>query len=180
MKIHLGCSDVKIPGFINIDQEYKHHIDYIADVSKLVMFEDNTISLIYTSHVLEHFGRHDIERVLTEWYRVLKPGGTLRISVPDFEAIVRAYQKGYEMEDLMGLLYGGQDKKLNYHYVCFNFKYLKQLLEKVGFVDIKKYDWRKTIHKDYDDYSQAYLPHMNKEDGLLMSLNVEAKKTIKK
>jgi len=44
-----------------------------------------------------------------------------------------------------------------------------------GFVHIR-YDWRQTIHKDYDDVSPAYIPHMDKEHGILISLNVEAEK----
>ena len=39
-----------------------------------------------------------------------------------------------------------------------------------------RYDWRQTLHKDHDDFSQAYVPHMDKEKGLLISLNVEADK----
>ena len=41
---------------------------------------------------------------------------------------------------------------------------------------MREWDWRKTDHSNIDDYSQAYLPHMNKENGLLVSLNIEAKK----
>jgi hypothetical protein len=46
----------------------------------------------------------------------------------------------------------------------------------VGFKNVHRYDWRQTIHKDYDDFSQAYIPHMDKEHGILISLNVEAEK----
>lgn len=45
-----------------------------------------------------------------------------------------------------------------------------------GFKDVRRYDWRQTEHKDYDDFSQAYIPHMDKENGLLISLNIEATK----
>ena len=45
-----------------------------------------------------------------------------------------------------------------------------------GFSDIQEWNWRKVDHGHIDDYSQAYLPHMDKDDGLLMSLNIEAKK----
>ena len=45
-----------------------------------------------------------------------------------------------------------------------------------GFKVVSKYNWRKTIHLNYDDCSQAYFPHMNKNKGILVSLNVEAKK----
>ena len=49
-------------------------------------------------------------------------------------------------------------------------------LKSVGFRDVKRYDWKKTEHFYIDDYSQAYLPHMDKIRGNLMSLNVEAVK----
>jgi hypothetical protein len=86
------------------------------------------------------------------------------------------YQTSKELELIMGLLYGGQDADYNFHSVVFDFKYLKQLLEKVGFTQVERYDWSNTIHKSYDDFSQAYIPHMDKEHGILVSLNVEAKK----
>ena len=55
-------------------------------------------------------------------------------------------------------------------------KKITELLIDSGFSDIKEWDWRKTEHSDIDDYSQAYLPHMDKENGLLMSMNIEATK----
>ncbi len=47
-------------------------------------------------------------------------------------------------------------------------------LKEVGFKDIRRYDWRETEHSDIDDFSQCYLPHMDKENGMLMHLNIEA------
>jgi len=148
IKLHLGCGKRYIPGFIHIDLVDYPHIDYKTDVSDLSMFEDNSVDLIYACHVLEHFKRHEVMGVLAEWYRVLKPGGILRVAVPDFEAIVKVYEKYKDMELIMGLLYGGQDYEYNFHYVAFDFKYLEKLLKKVGFKNIHRYDWRKTIHKD--------------------------------
>lgn len=176
IKLHIGCGKRYIPGFVHIDLADYPHIDYKSDVSDLSMFEDNSADLIYACHVLEHFKRYETERVLTEMYRVLKPGGILRVAVPDFEAIVTVYEKYRDMELIKGLLYGGQDYEYNFHYVAFDFKYLEKLLTKVGFKNIHRYEWRKTIHKDYDDFSQAYIPHMDKEHGILVSLNVEAEK----
>jgi len=63
-----------------------------------------------------------------------------------------------------------------YHRTVYDFESLRSVLESVGFKNVRRYDWRQTIHKDYDDYSQAYIPHMDKENGLLISLNVEADK----
>jgi len=47
------------------------------------------------------------------------------------------------------------------------------LLKIIGMKKIRKYNWRQTEHANFDDHSQAYLPHMDKKDGVLMSLNVE-------
>jgi hypothetical protein len=60
--------------------------------------------------------------------------------------------------------------------MIFDFATLKAGLEQAGFGDVRRYDWRKTeLGKlGIDDYSQAYLPHMDKENGRLMMLNVEA------
>jgi len=51
-------------------------------------------------------------------------------------------------------------------------------LEEAGFNNVRRYDWRETDigHAGIDDYSQAYLPHMDKENGRLMALNVEVDK----
>lgn len=176
IKVHLGCGKRYIPGFIHIDLVDHPHIDYKSDVSDLSMFGDNSVDLIYACHVLEHFKRYEIEEVLREWHRVLKLGGILRVAVPDFEAVVIVYEEYKDMELVIGLLCGRQNHDYNFHHVVFDFRYLKKLLTKVGFKNVHRYDWRKTIHKDYDDYSQAYIPHMDKEHGILMSLNVEAEK----
>ena len=76
----------------------------------------------------------------------------------------------------MGFLYGGQTYNENYHYHTWDFNLLKKDLLEIGFSEVTRYDWRSTEHCDVDDFSQAYLPHMDKERGKLMVLNVEAVK----
>jgi len=175
-KLHIGCGSKYIPGFIHIDARDLPHVDYVTPAEKLDMFTDGTVDLIYTCHMLEHLHRYEIDAALKEWYRVLKPGGTLRIAVPDFEKIAEVYLKTKDLKSLLGLLVGRQDYPENTHHLVFDFNYLSEVLTKVGFKNIHRYDWRQTVHKDYDDFSQAYLPHMDKEHGTLMSLNVEAEK----
>ena len=80
VKLHLGCGKRYIPGFVHIDLVDYEHIDYHNSIDDLSLFEDNSVDLIYTCHVLEHFHRNRIPTVLNEWYRVLKINGTLRIS----------------------------------------------------------------------------------------------------
>ena len=51
----------------------------------------------------------------------------------------------------------------------YDYDSLKELLENAGFKNIHKWDWRTVEHGHIDDYSQAYLPHMDKENGPLLS-----------
>lgn len=176
LQLHLACGDIFVPGFKHIDIKLLPHVAIQTSVDKLDMFEDNSVDLVYVCHCLEHFPRRDTQRVLREWYRVLKPGGTLRLAVPDFEAVLQVYQMTKNLALLLGHLVGGQDYAGNTHYMVFDFTYLSTLLSEVGFRCIRKYDWRQTIHKDYDDRSQGYYPHMDKENGVLLSLNMEADK----
>ena len=63
-----------------------------------------------------------------------------------------------------------------FHKTCYDYKSLKNLLNENRFKNVKLYDWRETEHSQYDDHSQAYFPHMEKENGLLISLNIECQK----
>lgn len=174
MKLHLGCASKDLSGFINVDIRNVPGVNVIDDISKLKKFEDNSADLIYVSHVLEHFGRREYMAVLERWYSVLNKGGILRIAVPDFEKIIEHYNENHNLELLRGFLYGGQTYAQNYHYCAWDFETLSKDLKAVGFREISRYDWRSTDHSDVDDFSQSYLPHMDKENGKLMSLNIEA------
>lgn len=176
MKLHLGCGPKFINGFIHVDMLDYEHVDYNAPVDQLDFAQDNSVELIYACHVLEHFGRHEIAPVLDEWYRVLKVGGVLRVAVPDFEAVTDEYRVNHDVQALMGLVCGGQKDEYDYHKVIFDEVSLTKQLISAGFKSIGRYDWRLTEHKDLDDYSQSFLPHMQKDTGRLMSLNLEAVK----
>ena len=176
MKLHLGCGKRFIPGYTHIDVVEYDHIDIVNSIDRLPMIENDFCEVIYSCHVLEHFHKNIIFDVLKEWLRILKPGGILRISVPDMESLFKVYQKTNNLSLILGPIFGRCDYLYNYHYTGFDFKSLKYILETVGAKDIKLYDWRKTEHADIDDYSQAYIPHMDKENGILISLNVEATK----
>ena len=176
MKIHLGCGKVFIPGYVHIDAVDYPHIDHITSIDYLPFIADKSVEVIYACHVLEHFKRRDVHRVLTEWYRILSPGGVLRISVPDFSKLCELYLTHKKMEMILGPLFGRGDYLYNIHYNAFDFESLKIVLEKACFTDVRLYNWRETEHSDVDDYSQAYIPHMDKESGTLISLNIECTK----
>ena len=182
LKLNLGCWKRDLPGFTNVDICDMPHIQYKHKVDKLPMFKDGSADLIYASHVFEYFDRNKGSKVLMEWFRVLKSGGTLRIAVPDFEKIVWLYKKTEDIKKTLGMLYGKMEIKTKkgkttlYHKTAYDFMSLKSVLEDAGFINVREYDWRKRESKDYDDHSQSYYPHMDKENGELMSLNLEATK----
>jgi predicted SAM-dependent methyltransferase len=178
-KLHIGCGTRYLPGFLHVDILSAPHIDHQLSVVDLSIFADGTYDLVYASHVLEHFGRDEVQNVLKEWFRITAPGGVLRLAVPDFAAVVSLYaQEGLRdgKSGLVGLVCGGQRNEYDYHKIIFDESFLTSLLKSVGFTDVRRWDWRATEHAHVDDFSQSYLPHMDKTGGRLMSLNLEATK----
>ena len=197
VKLHLGCGKRDFgDDWIHIDGGDFPHL-HSHDVTQLP-FEDNSVDLIYASHLLEYFDREEAVKVLSEWRRVLKyppggPGGVLRLAVPDFETMVILYlwKKEYKLESFLGPLYGKinmetvhmednrfKESKTVYHKTTYDLDSLEELLKSVGMENIHKYSWRETEHSEFDDHSQAFLPHMDKEKGILISLNVECTKKL--
>jgi predicted SAM-dependent methyltransferase len=174
-KLHIGAGRVHLPGFINIDLFDTHHQDLYCDLTRLP-WDPGSFDLIYASHVLEHVHRRMVTATIHHWADMLKPGGVLRLAVPSFDAICARYAETGELKELLGLLYGGQNHPKNNHFVVFNWPTLKEHMELAGLKDVRLWDWKVSEHKEFDDYSQAFLPHLDKTHGMLMSLNVEGVK----
>lgn len=175
-KLHLGCGKKRFAGWYHVDALDYPHVDHVGPVQDLSFIEDGVVEVIYACHVLEHFGRKEYMSVLREWRRVLQPGGILRLAVPDYRACAELYLSGRlkrGLEDVRGLMVGGQRDQYDYHGMVFDKPDLSHALQEAGFSSVREWDWRKTEHTSIDDYSQAYLPHMDKEHGRLVSLNLE-------
>ena len=174
-KINMGCGSRNFgKDWIHIDGGNHAHLDY-HNITKLEL-NDESIDLIYASHVIEYFDLVEIGNVLGEWHRVLKKNGILRVAVPDFEMMSRLYVEGqHSLERFLGPLYGRMKMghETIYHRTTYDFNLLQKTLYSSGFKNVQRYDWRKTEHHMFDDHSQAYLPHMKKDSGALISLNVE-------
>jgi predicted SAM-dependent methyltransferase len=179
MNLHLGCGNRFLPGYFHIDLWAYSHVNLVHDVRDLSMFKDNSIEMIYASHIIEHFDRKEAESILQEWCRVLVPNGTLRVATPDFDTLISLYNKGCAFATIVGPLYGRWDTNFG-HKTIYTSKSLQALLISSGFDNIIEWDWRTVFTGElqgYDDYSKAYIPHMDFEKGTLISLNVEARKS---
>ena len=94
--LNLGCGSRFHPDFINIDLYAPTKEIMACDAKRPLEFNDNTFDVVYHSHLLEHFNRQDGLRLLRECYRVCKPGGVIRVVVPDLENIALLYLKYLE------------------------------------------------------------------------------------
>ncbi len=175
MKFNIGCGPRNFgKGWIHIDGGDYDHIDS-ADIY-LNSFKNDSAELIYASHFIEYFDRTEIISILECWKMKLKKNGKLRIAVPDFKVCANLYINGlHSLDDFLGPFYGKMkmNNKFIYHKTVYDLKSIKKLLRAIGMRNIVEYDWRNTQHSKFDDHSQAYLPHMDKKNGKLISLNIE-------
>jgi len=174
LRLHLGCGMVNAPGFVNIDLLKAPHVHVRAQIDDLSSFPSECADLVYACHCLEHFGFRRTRAILEEWVRVLRPGGTLRLAVPDFAVIARAYVSGGGLRELQGLLLGGQDYQLNFHASVFDEPFLRELMQSVNITDVRRWDARTIDHHDFTDESTIMCP-VGKEN-VLLSLNLEGRK----
>ncbi len=90
-KLNIGCGNTFHPAWTNFDLNSSHPAVQQVDICAGLPVPDNSQDVVYHSHVLEHLERKQGEALLRECYRVLRPGGVLRIVVPDLEQIARLY-----------------------------------------------------------------------------------------
>jgi SAM-dependent methyltransferase len=172
--LHLGCGGIDAPGFVNVDALNAPHIHIRGPLDDLGVFADATVDLVYASHCLEHFSYFHTPAVLREWVRVLKPGGILRVAVPDFGALADLYRRGAPLRELEGFLYGGQDYRYNFHQVAFDELHLRELLSRVGLSDVRRWDPEAIEdHSFRDDSSARYTFNGQAE---LISLNLQGRR----
>lgn len=141
MKIHLGCGKHVLPDWTNVDA-VKHpkaprspeHLG--VDITKpLTMFDDNSADALMAIHLLEHFYEWEVRDVLTDWCRVLKPGGRIILEMPDVVKACKNIIKGESLQMGMWPLYGDNTLKdpLMCHRWGWTFKTLKPYLQECGF-----------------------------------------------
>jgi len=95
--LNLGCGTRCHPDWTNFDLVACSPFVTAHDLSEGIPVPDNSCDLVYHAAVLEHIRRHDIAGFMKECYRALKPGGVIRVGVPDLERLCRLYLKKLEL-----------------------------------------------------------------------------------
>ena len=161
IKISLGCGIDLQPGFINIDlysladlkakkgvlSKARVRGKYIqSDVRKLP-FKDNYADYILASEILEHIPLKDLNNTLREWVRVLKPGGRMVITCPDFnECALEWLNTPFDPErygDMAQVIFGSQIAEGEYHHSPITPQFFQYYLSSLGLKEGKIFTYKK-------------------------------------
>jgi len=174
--LHIGCGEIDAVGFVNVDARGYPHVDIVtSNLCRLPQIPNETADLIYMSHVLEHVGHREAPKALREMLRILKSGGVLRLSVPDFDLMLQIYEAtGRNVLAIEQPLMGAQDYEFNYHKTLFNSDRLRAMLLDAGFHDVQRWDPAQVAHHGFDDWASRNVVWNRREFPI--SLNLEAVK----
>jgi SAM-dependent methyltransferase len=129
MRVNLGAGQNPIEGYDNSFDAGQGKKAYPLDLP------DESCDEVRASHLLEHFGHRGAPTVIKEWARVLKPGGVMRLAVPDLEVIAKKYVAG-EPGDYQGWMSGGQIEPLDNHLAQYDWDSLSALMRGAGLVGL--------------------------------------------
>lgn len=170
LRLHVGGKQPK-EGWKILNIMPGPHVDYVGNCTCLTQFADNSVDEVYASHVLEHLGfRTELPMALKEIWRILKPGGVFRVSVPDLKCLCKLFVHPQvpmdERFSLMLHMFGAQEDEYDFHKIGFTRGFLVHFLSQAGFTHSKRVD----EFGLFDDYSSF------RRFGVLISLNMEAYK----
>jgi predicted SAM-dependent methyltransferase len=150
-RLNWGCGDWRPDGWINSDRLDAPGVDIVCDIHDGLPLADDSLDYAVSVHALPEIGYDDLVPVLQELRRVLKPGGVLRLSLPDLDKGIDAYRAGNagyfvigdEWKDISSkmivqLLWYGRSRTL------FTYEFTKELLERAGFRAISKCAFKET------------------------------------
>lgn len=127
VRLDLGAGERSPEGFTPLGREF-HGTEIYP-----LPYPDNSVDIIRAAHVVEHYPHGQVGDVIKEWVRALKPGGILRIAVPDFKVIAEQYLVGNEMP-IQSYIMGGQADADDYHKSLFDRDTLRKFLADAGLV----------------------------------------------
>jgi len=147
MRLNIGSGQRKFgPGWTNVDSQARWTPDVCIDGwAYLTQQKDASVEMICLHHVLEHYGCGEADTLLQECHRVLAPGGSLLVFVPDMAELMLAWNYGrIDTQIFMTNVYGAyMGDEADRHKWGFTFQTLKSTLKKAEFPSVERFDWRK-------------------------------------
>jgi len=149
-RMNWGCGCDRHEGWLNTDRRMLRGVDVCADIRWGLPFPDASFEYIASNHALQMLAYGELIPALGELRRVLRPGGVLRMGLPDMDRAIDAYRAGdpgyfYVPDDDAATLGGKLSVQLTWYgssQALFNFDYARELLEKAGFNDITRSSFR--------------------------------------
>ncbi|HEY2178104.1 MAG TPA: methyltransferase domain-containing protein [Caulobacteraceae bacterium] len=130
--LDLGAAETSPPGYIPMGNAHGSAIFPLP-------VADASADIIRASHVLEHFPSGQVSAVLADWSRALRPGGKLKIAVPDFARIAERYMAGAR-QPTEAFLMGGQTAADDFHRALFDRAHLQTLMAQAGLMLIRPWE----------------------------------------
>jgi predicted SAM-dependent methyltransferase len=157
-RVHLGCGDHRLEGWINVDLAPSGAVDAVVDCAGRLPFADRALAFLHCEDLLEHVEHEKGIAMLRECFRVLRPGGVLRILTPDLGALV---QKVYLERGPLHLAWcaaqlaaDGPCQSLNMHLrmngghrFVYDEPELRRTLEEIGF-RVAGVAWNRSEHPE--------------------------------
>jgi len=145
-RLNWGCGAHVAPGWINSDIKEDTGVDLVADIRQGLPLASDSVDYAVSIHALPEFSYPELVPVLEELRRVLAPGGTLRLALPDLRRGIDAYLSGDEAyfkvapEEVrsLGGRFAVQMTWFGYSHSLFTADFALELLEKAGFVDVRE------------------------------------------
>lgn len=121
------------------------------DLARGLPFSDESVDVFYSSHFLEHLFHTDAIRLLKQAYAALRPGGVIRIAIPDLAYAVHLYGDGRKREMLDNYFFvEDRSSFLARHKYMYDFELLKEELVSCGFIDVRRCAYQQGGAPDLD------------------------------
>jgi predicted SAM-dependent methyltransferase len=113
------------------------------DLSLSIPLYERSVNFIYSSHFFEHLFKDDAAALLKSCAKVLKPGGIIRISIPDLAYVISLYSLDRKSEMLEDYFFvEGKGSYLARHKYMYDYELIKDALEKAGFSNVTRCNYQ--------------------------------------